>query len=102
MDRSRLIAIKIKICEAIASQPAVIAHLADELDYMGLIPVTLQQAVKYADGKGPYEKADAMIDPVMERIRSDPRTFAPALMKALDEIGLGYVTTETDLIAAAM
>ena len=101
VDRSRLAAIKIKICEAIARQPTAICHLADELACMDLIPVTLQQAVKYPDGKGPYEKADAMIGPVMERVHSDPRSIAPALMEALDEVGLGHVITESDLIAAA-
>ena len=101
VDRSRLVAIKLNICKAIACQPTVICHLANELDHMGLIPVTLQQAVKYADGKGPYEKADAMIGPVMERVLSDPRSIAPALMKALDTVGLGHVTTESDLIATA-
>ena len=99
--RSRLATIKIRICKAIACQPTVLCHLADELDCMGLIPATLQQAVKYADGRGPYEKADAMIDPVIECVRSDPRKFAPALMKALNEVGLGLMTTESDLIAAA-
>ena len=100
VDRSRLAAIRIKICEAIACQPTVICHLANELNHIGLIPVTLQQAVKYPDGKGPYEKADAMISPVMERVCSDPRNFAPALMEALGKVGLGHVTTESDLIAA--
>ena len=96
-----MVAIKIKICEAIACQPAVICRLADELQCMGLIPVTLQQAVKYPDRSTPYEKADAMIGPVIERVRSDLRRFAPALVKALNGVGLEYVTTESDLIAAA-
>ena len=68
---------------------------------MGLIPVALQQAVKYVDGKSPYEKADVMISPVIEHVRRDPGSFAPALMTALEKVGLGHVTTEFDLKAAA-
>ena len=97
-DRSQLSAIKVKICNAIACQPAVIHHLCDELDCLGLLPLGVQQAVKYTDGKGPYEKADAMIGPVIERVRGDPKSLAPALAKALRNVGLGYVTTE--LLAA--
>ena len=100
VERSQLSAIKTKICDVIACQPAVICRLADELGSSGLITVCVQQAVKYTDGKSPYEKADIMIGPVIERIHSDPRRFAPALTRALNEVGLEYVTTETDLIAA--
>ena len=100
VNRSRLTAIKTKICDAIACQPAVIFRLTDELDCLGLLPVSVQQAVKYSEGKSPYEKADTMISPIIERIRDDPRKFAPALMRALNRVGLGYVTTETNLIAS--
>ena len=100
VDRSQLSAIKVKICKAVACQPAVIHHLCDELDCSGLLPLGVQQAVKYTDGRSPYEKADTMISPVIERIHSDPRRFAPALTRALRNVGLGYVTTEASLLAA--
>ena len=101
VDGSQLVAIKINICKAIACQPTVMCQLVDELVHLGLIPVALQQAIKYPDGKGPYDKADAMIGPIMERVCSDPRSIAPALVEALGKVGLGHVTTESDLIAAA-
>ena len=100
VDRSQLSAIKVKICKAVACQPAVIHHLCNELDCLGLLPPGVQQAVKYTDGKGPYEKADAMIGPVVERVHDDPRRFALALARALRNVGLGYVTTEASLLAA--
>ena len=53
VDRSKLSAIKTRIYDAVACQPAVIYRLSDELDCSGLIPVSVQQAVKYADGKSP-------------------------------------------------
>ena len=100
LEEDRLLAIKIQICNAIAGQPAVIYRLADLLRCLGLISVSIQEAAKFSDGKSPYEKADAMIGPVVEHIRSDPKNFAPALMRALNSIGLGCITTETSLIAA--
>ena len=100
VEKPKLSTIKMQICNSITCQPDVISHLADELDCLGLIPVTVQQSVKYTQGRSPYEKADAMIAPVMERVRNDPTKFAPALMRALNKVGLGYVITESDLLAA--
>ena len=100
LEEDRLLAIKIQICNDIARQPAVIYHLADLLLCSGLISVSVQQVAKFSDGKSSYEKADIMMGPVIEHIRSDPKKFAPALMRALNNIGLGHVTTETSLIAA--
>ena len=101
VNESQLASIKIKICKAIARHPDVIYQLADELHCMGLIPEGVQRAVKCPDGRGPLGKADAVIGPVIECVRSDPRSIAPALMKALDNVDLGRVITESDLIAAA-
>ena len=92
--------IKAKICESVANESAVLGQLADQLRCEGLITPAVQKAVKSIDGKNPYDKASDMISPAIEHVRSDPGRNAPALIRALTSVGLGYVTTVPSLTTA--
>ena len=97
---SQLDVIKVKICESIANEPAVLGRLADQLRCEELITPAIQKAVKFVDGRSPYDKADAMIVPAIEHVRNDPGRNAPALVRALTNVGLGSVTTVSSLTAS--
>ena len=92
--------IKIQICSSIASEPPVLSRLADQLRCEELITPAAQSTVKFIDGRSPYEKADIMMSPAIERIRNDPGRYAPALVRALTSVGLGSVTTVSCLTTA--
>ena len=91
---SQLHVSKIKICECIENEPAVLGRLSDQLHRERLITPAVQKAVKFVDGKSPYDKADSMISPAIERVRSDPEKNGPALVRALTNVGLGSVVME--------
>ena len=97
---SQLDAIKTKVCESVVNEPAVIGHLDDQLHCQGLITSAVQKAVKFVDGKSPYDKADAVISPAIEHVRSDPGRSAPAHVRVLDNVGLGSVITVFSLTAS--
>ena len=92
--------IKSQICVSIANEPAVLSRLADQLRCQELITPAAQSAVKFVDGRSPYDKADVMISPAIERVRNDPGKNAPALVSALTNVGLGSVTTLSCLTSA--
>ena len=97
---AQLDVMKAKICECVSNEPAVLGQLADYLRGEDLITPAVQKAVKYMDGKNPYDKAGDMISPAIERVRGDPGRNAPALVRALTSVGLGHVTTVSSLTTA--
>ena len=97
---AQLDVIKLKICESVSIEPAVLSRLADHLRIEDLITPAVQEAVKFTDGKDAYDKASDLISPAIERIRIDPRRNAPALIRALTNVGLGSVTTVSSLTTA--
>lgn len=88
--------IKTKICIVLASEPAVITPLVDQLAAAGLITDATEQAVKFMD-RSPYDKAEAMIGPALGRIRDDP-CLANSLLTALEKVGLQNLTSKPQLI----
>ena len=91
--------VRLKLCEALSSEPAVITRLANHLQDKSLITEATRQDVVGTQGVKPYDQATKLADAVIVRLKvlqNAPDNW-DKLLQALRCCGLGDLAENLEL-----
>ena len=99
MSTSHLNSVRLRLCDALSSEPAVITKLANHLQEKNLITESTRQDVIGTQGVKPYDQANKLADAVISRL-NDPQNATVnwnKLLAVLRCCGLSDLAEKLDL-----